>query len=277
MWQPANVNKASEGRIRGMLELRDEVRSLMEMEMSGDVEEEAVSRQREAARQSYADFVEQYGDLNERRNVAALAGDPDAHFLRGLEVFRDEKWQEADVFHRRAFSPAAEYTATSPSEAMDVSLNVKGRVDVDYIAQMLGQPKNQVVQQLASEGLVYLNPETRQFEPRSQYLSGTGSGKAGLCQGSRRAEPGLPTQHRGPGAGAAGAGAHRRRLPVHEQFLAAGRHDERGPGPRPCRRQQLPPGALLPRRPTREAGGLQPRDGDLGPGRGDGRAQVQPE
>ena len=189
VWQPANLNQASEGRIRGMLGLRDEVRSLMEMEMSGDVEEGTVSRQREVARQTYDDFFEKYGDLNEKRNVAAMAGDPDAHFLRGLEVFRDEKWQPADVFKRRAFSPAAEYTATSPTEAMDVSLNVKGRVDVDYIAQMLGQPKNQVVQQLASEGLIFLNPETRQFEPRSQYLSGTVAEKLAFARETAEQNP----------------------------------------------------------------------------------------
>ena len=153
------VNKAAEGRIKGMLGLRDEVRTLMEMEMAGDVEEEAVSRQRQVADQAYSDFVEKFGKLNDRQNVSALAGDPDAHFLRGLEVFRNEDWQQADVFKRRAFSPVAEYTATGPSEAMDVSLNVKGRVDVDYIAEMLGQPKSQVVQELASEGLIFLNPE----------------------------------------------------------------------------------------------------------------------
>ena len=188
-WQPANVNKSAEDRIKGMLGLRDEVRTLMEMEMSGDVAEESVSRQREAARQAYADFFEQYGELNERRNLAAMAGDPDAHFLRGLEVFRDEKWQPADLFKRRAFSPTPEYTASTPTEAMDVSLNVKGRVDVDYIAELMGRPKNEVVQELASEGLIFLNPETRRFEPRSQYLSGTVAEKLAFARESAEQNP----------------------------------------------------------------------------------------
>lgn len=188
-WQPAELARGAENRVKGMLGVRNEVRSLMEMEMSGDVEEETLNRQREVARKAYEDFVGQHGDLNDRQNVRVMSGDPDAHFLKGLEVFKDDEWKPADIFQRRAFSPAAEYSASSPQEALDVSLNVKGRVDVDYMAEMLGQPKNVVVQQLAQEGMVFLNPETRQFEPRSQYLSGTVAEKLALAREASEQNP----------------------------------------------------------------------------------------
>ena len=172
-WQPAEKPKDAEGRIKGMLALRDEARTLMDLELSGDADEDAVAQQRVVARQAHEDFVGQYGDLNAQKNVAAIAGDPDAHFLRGLEVQKGEEWRGSDIFQRRTFSPSAEYTAKTPEEALAVSLNVKGRVDADYMAELLGQPKNAVVQELVSSGQVFLNPETRKFERRAQYLSGT--------------------------------------------------------------------------------------------------------
>ena len=172
-----------------MLALRDEVKSLMDLEMSGDVDEDAVTRQRDAARQSYQDFTRQYGPLNDKKNVSAVAGDPDAHFLRGLEVFKDEKWHGADLFQRRTFSPGAEYTAQTPEEALAVSLNTRGRVDVDYMASLLEKPKNEVVQSLVSSGQVFLNPETRKFEGRAQYLSGTVKEKLRRAQEAAEENP----------------------------------------------------------------------------------------
>ena len=172
-WQPAEKSRDAQGRIEGMMGLRDDVRSLMDLELSGDADEEAVTRQRAVARQSYEDFVTKHGDLNAKENKAAIAGDPDAHFLRGLEVLKNDKWRGSDVFQRRTFSPGAAYTAETPEEALAVSLNAKGRVDVDYMAEILGQPKNAVVQALVSSGQIYLNPETRKFERRAEYLSGT--------------------------------------------------------------------------------------------------------
>ena len=274
-----NVNKASEGRIRGMLGLRDEVRTLMEMEMSGDVEEEAVSSSAGSGpSKSYADFVGQYGrPKRPGSNVAAMAGDPDAHFLRGLEVFRNEEWQEADVFQAEGLQPGSRihrHISHRGHGRFPEREGTGGRGLYRPNAGAAQEPGRAAVGVGRPDIPEPRNPPVRASQPVPFRHS---SGKAGLCQGSRRAEPGLPGQHRGPGAGATGANTHRRRLPVHEQLLAAGRHDERGFGPRPLRRQPVPPGALPPGWPAGQAGGLQPRDGHLGADNGHGGAQVRPE
>ena len=188
-WQPSERNQDDQDRIRGMLSVRDDVRALMDLELSGDADDDAIGAQRAAARQTYADFVAKFGDLNAKKNLSAIAGDPDAHFLRGLEVLENDQWRGSDIFQRRTFSPAASYNAGTPEEALAVSLNVKGRVDVDYMAAILGMPRNEVVQSLVSSGQIFLNPETRAFERRAQYLSGTVKSKLEAAQAAAEANP----------------------------------------------------------------------------------------
>ena len=131
----------------------------------------------------------QFGELNAKKNMAAFAGDPDVHFLRGLEVMENDQWRGSDIFQRRTFSPAASYNASTPEEALAVSLNVKGRVDVDYMATILGMPRNEVVQALVSSGQIFLNPETRAFERRAQYLSGAVKSKMEAAKSAAEVTP----------------------------------------------------------------------------------------
>jgi len=188
-WQPVDVAEKEAERIRGMLSVRDETRRLMGLEMSGDADEEEIARQREAASQSYRDFVAGYGELNAPANVRAISGDPDSNFLRGLEVSKDDEWVGADIFSRRTFSPAVEYSAQTPEEALAISLNEKGRVDMDYIAEVLGRPKPEVIQALVSSGQVFLDPETRTFQRSAQYLSGAVKEKLRFAQEAAQTNP----------------------------------------------------------------------------------------
>ena len=188
-WEPVDVSEKEAGRIRGMLSVRDETRRLMGLEMSGDADEEEIARQRDMARQTYRDFVAGYGELNAPVNVRAISGDPDSNFLRGLEVSKDDEWVGADIFSRRTFSPAVEYSAQTPEEALAISLNEKGRVDMDYIAEVLGQPKPEVIQSLVSSGQVFLDPETRTFQRSAQYLSGAVKEKLRFAQEAAQTNP----------------------------------------------------------------------------------------
>ena len=188
-WQLSDRTKDAQDRIKGMLSVRDDVRGLMDMELSGDADDDAIGAQRAVARQTYASFVERFGDLNAKKNITAFAGDPDVHFLRGLEVLENDEWRGSDIFQRRTFSPASEYNAGTPEEALAVSLNVKGRVDVDYMATILGTPRNEVVQALVSSGQIFLNPETRSFERRAQYLSGPVKAKLEAAKSAAETTP----------------------------------------------------------------------------------------
>lgn len=165
----ANLPTATAQRIKGLISVRDALRACLEAQWR-DLPEEELSNTRALLNQSYDRFVDRFGCLSDRRNVSAFRGDPDLPLLLSVEHLDQGKVTKAAVFRERTLSPKRVLQATDPKSALLVSLAEKGRVDPEFLSQLLQQPADSILEAL--QGLVFLDPATGQWQPEDAYLSG---------------------------------------------------------------------------------------------------------
>jgi N12 class adenine-specific DNA methylase/SAM-dependent methyltransferase len=159
-------------RIRHLIPVRDAVRSCLRSQMDGSDEEQVIEARRQL-NQSYDRFVGRFGPVNLRANQRAFDGDPDLPLLLSLENYNDEtkRATKATIFHERTIHHRKPIESVSePKEALLVSLNEQGRVDLDHMAGLLNKPADEFLPEL--KGIIFLNPQTNQWETDDQYLSG---------------------------------------------------------------------------------------------------------
>ena len=159
-------------RIRRLIELRDAVRDCMRSQLDGS-DDSHILETREKLNVAYDRFVSRFGPVNTPVNQRAFHGDPDLPLLLSLEHYDEENKRavKAAIFRERTIhhKPAIESVET-PKEALLVTLNAKGRVDLDHICGLLNKPVAEVLPDL--KGLIFLNPQNHQWETDDQYLSG---------------------------------------------------------------------------------------------------------
>jgi len=161
-------------RIAGMADIRDRARALLSAQL-GTTSDLDLGELRRRLNQSYDRFVTRHGYLSCRANALAFRRDPDYPLLLSLEHYDEEEEvaTKAAIFSKRTVSPAREATqAEHPDEALALSMQWKGRVDPDYIGQLLRATPGEALQDLMARGMVYLNPESDRYEPADEYLSG---------------------------------------------------------------------------------------------------------
>jgi N12 class adenine-specific DNA methylase len=159
-------------RIRNLIPVRDAVRECLRAQLDGSGEERVLET-RHQLNLAYDRFVGRFGPINTRSNQRAFDGDPDLPLLLSLEHYNDEMkvarkaaiFRERTIQHRQPIE-----TAANAKEALLVTLNERGRVDLDHMAGLLGKPADEFLNDL--KGLVFLNPQTNQWETDDQYLSG---------------------------------------------------------------------------------------------------------
>ena len=159
-------------RIRHLIPVRDAVRSCLRSQMDGSDEAQVVEA-RQQLNHAYGMFVGRFGPVNLRANQRAFDGDPDLPLLLSLENYNDEtkRATKATIFHERTIHHRKPIESVSePKEALLVSLNEQGRVDLDHMAGLLNKPTEEFLPDL--KGIIFLNPQTNQWETDDQYLSG---------------------------------------------------------------------------------------------------------
>jgi N12 class adenine-specific DNA methylase/SAM-dependent methyltransferase len=159
-------------RIRHLIPVRDAVRACLRSQMDGS-DEAQVMEARQELNHAYGMFVSRFGPINLRANQRAFDGDPDIPLLLSLENYNDEtkRATKATIFHERTIHHRKPVeSANGPKEALLVSLNEQGRVDLDHMAGLLNKPAEEFLPDL--KGIIFLNPQTNQWETDDQYLSG---------------------------------------------------------------------------------------------------------
>ncbi len=159
-------------RIRRLVDIRDRVRGCLRSQLDGSSEEQVVEA-RFQLNLVYDRFIARFGPVNVPVNQRAFYGDPDLPLLLSLENYDDEsrKATKAAIFRERTIhhKQAIESVGT-PKEALLVTLNEKGRVDLDRMGSLLNKPVDEILPDL--KGLIFLNPLSKQWETEDQYLSG---------------------------------------------------------------------------------------------------------
>ena len=159
-------------RIRRMIEVRDAVRVCLRSQLDGSSEEQVVEA-RDRLNLAYDRFLSRFGPINARVNQNAFDGDPDFPLLLSLEHYDDENSvaTKAAIFRERTIHDKKPIESVAiPKEALLVTLNEKGRVDLDHMAGLLDQSVDEFLPDL--KGMIFLNPQNKRWETEDQYLSG---------------------------------------------------------------------------------------------------------
>ena len=155
LMHPVEVSVTAESRIRGMIELRECTRRLIEYQTEGYPDEDIAAEQQKL-NALYDNFTAKYGLLNSRGNKLAFSEDSSYCLLCSLEVL-DEQGnlkRKADMFSKRTIRPHVAVTSVdTASEALAVSISEKARVDMDYMAELSGESPEELEQELA--GVIY--------------------------------------------------------------------------------------------------------------------------
>ena len=172
--QPASVSMTAENRIKGLIQIRDCVRKLIEYQTE-DYPEEMIRTEQENLNRLYDVYTAKYGLINSRGNYLAFASDESYFLLCSLEVLDDEGnfKRKADMFTKRTIKPHREITSVeTASEALALSIGEKARVDLPYMEQLTGKTQTELVQDL--QGVIFKVPncEPVSYVAADEYLSG---------------------------------------------------------------------------------------------------------
>ncbi len=167
-----DVSVTAANRIKGMIEIRDSARRLIEYQLNGYADADIAAEQ-VMLNDLYDAYTKKYGLLNSRGNDMAFSDDSSYCLLCSLEVLDENGALErkADMFTKRTIRQQAEIThVDTPSEALAVSLAERAKVDMPYMAELTGKTEEQLADELT--GVIFLNPTTKQYETADEYLSG---------------------------------------------------------------------------------------------------------
>ena len=170
----ATLSMTAANRVKGLLEIRDSVRKLIEYQ-TNDYPDEVISTEQENLNRLYDAFTKKYGLINNRGNYLAFAADESYFLLCSLEVLDDEGnfKRKADMFTKRTIKPHREITSVeTASEALALSIGEKARVDLDYMAKLTGKTQEEIVTEL--QGVIFRVPNTEpaRYVAADEYLSG---------------------------------------------------------------------------------------------------------
>lgn len=191
--QPASVSMTAENRIKGLIQIRDCVRKLIEYQ-TDDYPEEMIRTEQENLNRLYDVYTAKYGLINSRGNYLAFASDESYFLLCSLEVLDDEGnfKRKADMFTKRTIKPHREVTSVeTASEALALSIGEKARVDLPYMEQLTGKTQAELVQDL--QGVIFKVPncEHVSYVAADEYLSGNVRNKLTVADLAAKNDPEL--------------------------------------------------------------------------------------
>lgn len=172
---PQELAITTENRVRGMIELRDCVRKLIDLQIN-DYPDEDIKKEQLKLNDLYDKFNKKYGLINSRANNIAFSNDSSYFLLCSLEILNEngELERKADMFSKRTIKPHIEITKVdNTNEALIISISEKAKVDMDFIMGLTGKTEEEIVSDL--EGDIFLIPtdgNEKKYVTQDEYLSG---------------------------------------------------------------------------------------------------------
>jgi N12 class adenine-specific DNA methylase len=193
---PVEVSATAENRIKGMIAIRNSVRTLIELQTE-DYPDSEIKAEQERLNRLYDTFSGKYGLINSRANTSAFSQDSSFSLLSALEVIGEdgELEHKADMFSKRTIKPHTPVTSVDTAgEALAVSLGEKATIDMDYMMELSGKSENEIFEDL--KGVIFLNPlyeYGNAYEPKylmaDEYLSGNVREKLRIAKKSAELYP----------------------------------------------------------------------------------------
>lgn len=190
--QEVETSETGKNRIKGMIEIRDCVKNLLEMQ-SNDYPDYDIEKEQHRLNEIYDKFVKKYGYINSRGNSTAFSDDSSYFLICSLEVFKNDEFErKADIFTKRTIQPhIAKTHADTSIESYGISIGEKAKIDMPFMCQLTGKSEEEIFADL--NGVIFLNPDydennkgVPKYLPADEYLSGNVRRK--LCQAREIAE-----------------------------------------------------------------------------------------
>ena len=172
---PQELAITTENRVRGMIELRDCVRKLIDLQIN-DYPDEDIKKEQLKLNDLYDKFNKKYGLINSRANNIAFSNDSSYFLLCSLEILNEngELERKADMFSKRTIKPHIEITKVdNTNEALIISISEKAKVDMDFIMSLTGKTEEEIVSDLEED--IFLIPtdgNEKKYVTQDEYLSG---------------------------------------------------------------------------------------------------------
>lgn len=172
---PQELPLTTQNRIKGLIEIRDCVRTLIELQTE-DYPDEEIKQEQKKLNTLYDNFIKKYGLINSRANTSAFSNDNSFYLLCSLEILDENKElkNKADMFTKRTIKPNIQITKVDTAqEALVVSISEKARVDLDYMQQLCGIDMDKMLEDL--EGQIFNVPiygDPNVWVTADEYLSG---------------------------------------------------------------------------------------------------------
>jgi len=172
------TSETAKNRIKGMIEIRDCVKNLLEMQTE-DYPDTAIESEQRRLNEIYDTFVKKYGYINSRGNASAFSDDSSYFLICSLEIFKDGEFEhKADMFIKRTIQPhIAKTHADTSIEAYGISIGEKAKVDMPFMCELTGKSEEEIYSDL--KGVIFLNPaydensgSVSKYLPADEYLSG---------------------------------------------------------------------------------------------------------
>ena len=168
-----DLNTTAKERVKGMIELRDCVQSLILQQMDGFISDMTIQRTQQKLNRLYDTFTDKYGLLNSRANSLAFSDDSSYYLLCSLEILNEngDLERKADIFTKRTIKPHEVVNSVdTASEALALSISEKACVDMPYMAQLSGKSQDELIDEL--NGVIFLDPVRGNWQTADEYLSG---------------------------------------------------------------------------------------------------------
>ena len=184
-----DVSAAMTARIKGLMELRDCTRRLIQLQTEDASDAEITAEQRRLNR-LYDAYTVKHGLISNRENKRAFSDDSSYYLLCSLEILDEDGKLErkADMFTRRTIQPhrPVEHTETA-AEALAVSLNELGRVDMEYMSRLCVKSETEIAAELS--GVIFRVPGIERYVTADEYLSGNVREKLREAEAAAKADP----------------------------------------------------------------------------------------
>ena len=176
------LNQTTQERVKGMIELRDCVRKLIDLQLTDGSDTEIRAQQAELGR-LYDAFSAEYGIINGKANGRAFEGDSSYYLLCSLEILDEDRKlkRKADIFSKRTIRRRKPVTQVdTASEALAVSIGERAKVDLPFMARLTGKAEDEIVADL--QGVIFLDPLEQTWQTADEYLSGNVRAKLRVAQ-----------------------------------------------------------------------------------------------
>ena len=187
---PSEMNATAVKRAISMIGIRDAVRNLIEAQRDGCDDEQLHALQADLT-QNYDTFVKEFGNIHKRGNKLAFRKDAGYPLLLALEKLDDEQnvIGKTAIFSKRTISPHIVAThADTPEDALGLSLAERGKIDFAYMSALLdGMPQEQITTALRQQ--IFLDPQTQEWQPADEYLSGNVRAKLDIARLAAQSDP----------------------------------------------------------------------------------------